>query len=387
MDIGKIKQIQEQIEKFRFNNEINSVSEAGTKEYLIKPFFEALGWQFSNPKEVIPEETDPAGKRADYCLCRNGEPKMLVEAKALKNPLNDNSMILNKLNYCANKNIPLLIITNGDNYKVFFSKIQGTGAGKFLFEFSLSGEIEPNKISKLEKEFVQSDELLNYGKKGDILQNIRNAVESLIQKAEFPFVNLVQNKIHAQIGSKYQNDEVKEALKSLSVSVDIQNEDVAVGAPSTGTSANKTSINSSNNNMSKTKSAPVEPKLTGLQQYFKQGTQNKSFHLFNQLLDRLKYEQLNFDMVPMSHFINFKVARTHIIFQILPKQKFLNLHLHLLKTQLTPEGQEGCRDISKIGKVTAGNTEYKIEEEKDLDKAILLIKEASEFELNRIKNR
>ena len=44
-------------------------NEAQTKEWLIKPFFELLGWDFSDPNEIIPEDNDLAGKRCDYTFC------------------------------------------------------------------------------------------------------------------------------------------------------------------------------------------------------------------------------------------------------------------------------------------------------------------------------
>lgn len=84
-----------------------NVNEAQTKDWLIRPFFETLGWDFSNPEEVVPEDDDSAGKRTDYCFYVNGEAKLLVEAKPLSNQLADNKMIIEKLNYCTNRGISL----------------------------------------------------------------------------------------------------------------------------------------------------------------------------------------------------------------------------------------------------------------------------------------
>ncbi|MFN3270322.1 MAG: hypothetical protein ACK42G_07040 [Candidatus Kapaibacteriota bacterium] len=76
------------------------ISEAQTKEWLIRPFFEKLGWDFSNPNDVLPEDDDSTGKRADYAFLVNNSKKLLVEAKSLSNPLTDEKMIKEKINYC-----------------------------------------------------------------------------------------------------------------------------------------------------------------------------------------------------------------------------------------------------------------------------------------------
>ncbi len=104
-------------------------------------------------------------KQVNYCFYHEKVPKLLIEAKSLRNNLNDQQMIINKLNYCSNRNIPILILTNGDTYKIFFNEIPGIGSQKLLFEFTLSRNAEEENISKLQKEFVQSDELLKYARK------------------------------------------------------------------------------------------------------------------------------------------------------------------------------------------------------------------------------
>lgn len=125
---SSLEKIITSIKKLKSQN----VNEAQTKDWLIRPFFEALGWDFSNPEEVVPEDDDSAGKRTDYCFHVNGEAKLLVEAKPLSNSLADNKMIIEKLNYCANRGISLLIITNGDTYKIYYSELKGIGKDKLL---------------------------------------------------------------------------------------------------------------------------------------------------------------------------------------------------------------------------------------------------------------
>ena len=92
--MGFVNKIRLKIPDFKNKN----INEAQTKEWLIKPFFELLGWDFSNPDEVIPEDDDSTGKRPDYCFYINKKPKLLLEAKQINNSLDDNKMITEKMN-------------------------------------------------------------------------------------------------------------------------------------------------------------------------------------------------------------------------------------------------------------------------------------------------
>jgi len=76
--------IQALVEKYNNLSEKERLSynEQQTKDYFIRPFFEALGWNFENPAEVHPEETI-SKQRADYGFRINGIPKFFLEAKAI----------------------------------------------------------------------------------------------------------------------------------------------------------------------------------------------------------------------------------------------------------------------------------------------------------------
>ena len=59
-------------------------SEANTSQFLVMPFFEALGYGVHNPNDVEPEFTADVGiqrEKVDYALKRDGNPVVLVEVK------------------------------------------------------------------------------------------------------------------------------------------------------------------------------------------------------------------------------------------------------------------------------------------------------------------
>lgn len=68
--------------------------EAKTRNYLVEPLLEALGYDCRDPLDVVFEFTadvaDKKGEKVDYALMRGGEPVVLVEAKTRGNKLGGN---------------------------------------------------------------------------------------------------------------------------------------------------------------------------------------------------------------------------------------------------------------------------------------------------------
>lgn len=60
-------------------------SEEATKQYLVLPFFQLLGYDPLSPDEIIPESqasfSDKFKNRVDYAICHQGEPVIAVECK------------------------------------------------------------------------------------------------------------------------------------------------------------------------------------------------------------------------------------------------------------------------------------------------------------------
>ena len=76
-----IKQIAERIESLKEN----LLTEEATKNALIMPFINALGYDVFNPLEVVPEMCcdigTKKGEKIDYAIMKNGEPILLIECK------------------------------------------------------------------------------------------------------------------------------------------------------------------------------------------------------------------------------------------------------------------------------------------------------------------
>jgi hypothetical protein len=112
-----IKQIAERADKLR-----NSLqTEEATKNALIMPFIQALGYDVFNPLEVVPEMTcdigTKKGEKIDYAIFRDGVPIILIECKhwAQNLSLHDNQL----LRYFHAAKVKFGILTNGITYRFY----------------------------------------------------------------------------------------------------------------------------------------------------------------------------------------------------------------------------------------------------------------------------
>jgi hypothetical protein len=112
-----IKQLSERVEKLKDNLH----TEEATKNALIMPFLQALGYDVFNPLEIVPEFTCDVGikkgEKIDYAIFKDGNPIMLVECKHWQQDLNlhDNQL----LRYFNVSKAKFGLLTNGIIYRFY----------------------------------------------------------------------------------------------------------------------------------------------------------------------------------------------------------------------------------------------------------------------------
>lgn len=330
-----------------------NINEAQTKDWLIRPFFEVLGWDFSNPDEVVPEVDDSAGKRTDYCFYVNEVPKMLVEAKPLSNSLLDNKMIIEKLNYCANRGISLLTLTNGDTYKIYYFELKGIGKDKLLQEFTLSDKVDEEVIEKLSKKSFEKDLLLNYSRNISLFTTIKKATENLFQSADKKFIRIVNESVKEILGHKFGEDDIEMALKQFTLHI---NTDLHETVYATDTSEESND----------------EGKNWTIENQFREGKWNVSFEQYKRLRKELKNIGLNFSENPTKRYISLLVD-TKSFCQICGLKSGLKIWVNLIMNELSEEESLRVRDVSKIGHWGMGDVECFVENGSEIDWIVSLI--------------
>lgn len=330
-----------------------NINEAQTKDWLIRPFFESLGWDFSNPDEVVPEDDDNAGKRTDYCFYVNSIPKLLVEAKSLSNLLTDNKMIIEKLNYCANRNIPLLIITNGDSYKIYYSELKGIGKDKLLQEFTLSDSADDEVIEKLSKKSFERDLLLNYSRNISLFTTIKKAIENLFQSADKKFIRIVNESVKEILGHKFGEDDIESALKQFTLHINTDLHETVY-----------TNDTADENN--------DDEKNWTVENQFKDGKWNESFEQYKKLRKQLKNVEINFTENPTKRYISLLIDSKSFC-QVCGLKSGLKIWINLEMSELSEEESLKARDVSKIGHWGMGNIECFVENGSEMEWIVSLI--------------
>lgn len=96
-------------------------TEEATKQSLILPFFQFLGYDVFNPLEFCPEfDADygvKKGEKVDYAIIIDGEPLILIEAKCISENLDKHGSQL--FRYFSTTKAKFGVLTNGIKYRFF----------------------------------------------------------------------------------------------------------------------------------------------------------------------------------------------------------------------------------------------------------------------------
>ncbi|MDE2852882.1 MAG: type I restriction endonuclease [Chloroflexota bacterium] len=97
-------------------------SEANTSQFLVMPFFEALGYSVHNPNDVEPEFTADlfaSGTRVDYALKKAGKPIVLIEVKRASVKLERHHTRQLHYYFSSKLDVRFGIVTNGLEYRFY----------------------------------------------------------------------------------------------------------------------------------------------------------------------------------------------------------------------------------------------------------------------------
>ncbi len=113
-----IKKLIDKYNKVVEEKQIAKYNEEMTKKDFILPLFRALGWNTEDSNEVTAEEK-VSKKRVDYGFRINGIPKFFLEAKALKEDLDNPKFIEQAINYAWHKGCTWAVLTDFESVKIF----------------------------------------------------------------------------------------------------------------------------------------------------------------------------------------------------------------------------------------------------------------------------
>lgn len=212
----KIEEIRGKLESLQRH----TLNETSTRTIIIDPLLETLGWDIRDPDEVQLEYPTVDGKSVDYALTINKKTVLLVEAKALCDPLTDVKAITQVVGYAANDGVEWCVLTNGIVWKVYRSVEKCPAPDKLMFEVSLdpreSEGISTEQVAKQMWRFSR-DEMAKgtldaLGEQTFTDSKVEKALDALMSDAPRALLNLIK---------KITNDEnlrpqkIKESLKRI----------------------------------------------------------------------------------------------------------------------------------------------------------------------------
>ncbi|USS40555.1 type I restriction endonuclease [Thermococcus aggregans] len=146
------------LKKVREHRLLYERNEEAVKQHLIGEIFQALGWDWEDPKEVRPEERTEEG-RADYALVLDGKVVAYLEAKNLSvNVLRSEKPLRQLAKYCFSQGVKYGILTNGIQWKIVKAfEENSTLEDRVLLKIDLFNE--PIEKSSLKLSFLSKDKI------------------------------------------------------------------------------------------------------------------------------------------------------------------------------------------------------------------------------------
>ena len=178
-----------------------SNNEEATKTALVLPFFGALGYDYTDPDEVMPEFdaswADTKGWKADYALMLSGEPIVIVECKTVSNNLCNVTPQLGRYFPLTEARIGLL--TNGILYKFYTDQDRPNSMDREPF-WVLDLEALTSKDFEQLETFSKGADLTQAVEAASELNHIKQIKTRLASQLETPddaFVDLYGRELHS----------------------------------------------------------------------------------------------------------------------------------------------------------------------------------------------
>jgi len=191
-------------------------TEEATKNALVMPFIDALGYNVFNPLEVVPEFTADVGtkkhEKVDYALMRDGKPIILFECKCAHADL-DNEHASQLYRYFSVTEARFGILTNGIVYK-FFSDLEEANKmdSRPFLEFNLLdvNEQVAEQLKKFAKETFDLENILSTASDLKYTKAIKRILGEELANPTDEFVRLLATRVYAGRLTQTVRDQFKQ---------------------------------------------------------------------------------------------------------------------------------------------------------------------------------
>jgi len=176
-------------------------TEEATKNALVMPFIQILGYDVFNPFEVNPEFIADLGikkgEKVDYAIMKDGEPVIIIECKHHLEKLDPhNSQLFRYFHVCAAK---FGLLTNGLVYR-FYTDLDNTNKmdEKPFFEFNITEikEAQIAELKKFHKSYFDNENISNTASDLKYTNEIKGLITSELKEPSPIFVKFFANQVY-----------------------------------------------------------------------------------------------------------------------------------------------------------------------------------------------
>lgn len=213
--IDQLKELSLRIKKIKDTIQ----TEEATKNALIMPFIQILGYNVFDPTEVTPELIADVGtkkgEKVDYAILMDGKPIMLFECKKSGNDLNLNHAS-QLFRYFHVTEARFGVLTNGINYRFFTDLEQPNKMDeKPFFEFNVLDfkDTHVEELKKFTKSAFDIELILNTASDLKYTRAIRNVLADWMANPSEDFVRLICAEV---LNGKRVTPAIKEQFTQIS---------------------------------------------------------------------------------------------------------------------------------------------------------------------------
>jgi len=211
-------------------------NEAAISFSIVMPILRNLGWDDSDPQQVMPEYSS-GGRRVDFALCGTAKrPSLFIEVKGVGRVGEGDKQLFE---YAFHEGIPLCLLTDGRDWSFYLPSGQGSYDDRRIYRLKLN-ERTPSECAEILKKYLDRTRIVNgdafeeaikdhrdIALKREASRNIPKAWESLVSGPEDLLVELLAEQTEVICGYRPSNSETINFLRDLSNGMRIANQGTA----------------------------------------------------------------------------------------------------------------------------------------------------------------
>jgi len=193
---------------FEFSAKVSEIkkhlaTEESTKNALILPFLQIMGYDPFNPTEIYPEYISDVGtkkgEKVDYAIMLNNEPIILIECKCNGSDL-DQGQCNQLYRYFTNTTARIAILTNGIEYR-FFSDLDKSNLmdSKPFMVFSIDNPEDAliPELKKLTKQHFDLNATISAANELKYTREIKKLIANEVAEPSEEFVRFFASKVYS----------------------------------------------------------------------------------------------------------------------------------------------------------------------------------------------